>query len=76
MRATYSIYSVTDGPAWLVVAEDGTLSGTPANGDVGPNSFTIRATDFDGAFAETQLDIVVLNVNDDRSFPSIRIAGD
>jgi hypothetical protein len=68
-------YSVTSGPAWLALAEDGTLSGTPGNGDVGLNSFTVRATDPDGAFAEIQLGIVVLNVNDPPAFTADPISG-
>jgi hypothetical protein len=69
-------YSLSDGPAWLVVAEDGTLSGTPENDDAGPNSFTIRVTDLAGAFAEAQLDIIVLNVNDAPEFAFDPLAGD
>ena len=69
------VYSLTDGPAWLIVAEDGTLSGTPENGDVGTNSFTIRATDLDGAFAEAQFNITVLNTNDPPEFSTDPIIG-
>jgi hypothetical protein len=68
-------YSVTSGPAWLALAEDGTLSGTPGNGDVGLNTFTVRATDPDGAFAEIQLGIAVLNVNDPPAFTTDPVAG-
>jgi len=52
-------FSKTAGPAWLEVAGNGTLSGMPGNGDVGPNSFTVRVTDLAGAHAEAQLDITV-----------------
>ena len=52
------------GPAWLNVAADGVLSGTPSNGEVGPNSFTVRVTDAAGAFDEAALSITVTNVND------------
>jgi len=38
-------YDKTDGPAWLRVAADGTLSGTPAAADVGGNRFMVRVTD-------------------------------
>jgi len=38
-------YSKSDGPAWLVVATDGTLSGTPAVSDIGENTFTVVADD-------------------------------
>jgi hypothetical protein len=69
------VFSISDGPAWLIVGEDGTLSGTPENADVGPNSFTIRVTDSAGAFAEAQLDITVLNVNDEPAFAADPIIG-
>ncbi len=38
-------FDKTDGPAWLRVAADGTLSGTPAAADVGVNKFMVRVTD-------------------------------
>jgi autotransporter-associated beta strand protein len=38
-------YSKASGPAWLNVAADGTLSGTPTSGDGGTNYFTIAASD-------------------------------
>ncbi|MEO7098754.1 MAG: LamG-like jellyroll fold domain-containing protein, partial [Luteolibacter sp.] len=53
-------FSKTSGPAWLTVAADGTLSGTPAVGDVGLNSFTVRVTDDASAFSEATLNITVL----------------
>ena len=63
-------YSRVIGPAWLSVAPDGTLSGTPGNGDVGVNVFTIRATDSLGASADVSLNIAVSNVNGAPAFPS------
>ncbi|MEP2774657.1 MAG: putative Ig domain-containing protein [Luteolibacter sp.] len=38
-------YSKAAGPAWLSVASDGTLSGTPGAADVGHNTFTIQVND-------------------------------
>jgi hypothetical protein len=38
-------YSKVSGPAWLKVASDGSLSGAPGKANVGPNVFTVRATD-------------------------------
>jgi lysophospholipase L1-like esterase len=38
-------FTKQNGPAWLVVANDGTLSGTPHSDDVGINEFTIVVTD-------------------------------
>ena len=39
------LYVKMDGAAWLLVATNGDLSGTPTNEDVGLNVFTIRAID-------------------------------
>src|SRR5208282_5104372 len=36
------------GPAWLSVATDGTLSGTPAVADIGANMFTVSLADTNG----------------------------
>lgn len=38
-------YSKQDGPAWLEVASDGKLSGTPQSDDVGLNQFTLAVSD-------------------------------
>ena len=56
------VFSKSAGPAWLEVATDGSLSGTPGNGDAGPNGFTLRVTDGGGLFAEMKLEIMVLSV--------------
>lgn len=37
-------YSKVSGPAWLSVAADGTLSGTPGSTDAGVNEFVVRVT--------------------------------
>jgi len=58
------IYSKVSGPAWLSLATDGTLTGTPLNDDVGINAFTVRTTDAGGLFADATLNITVDNVND------------
>jgi autotransporter-associated beta strand protein len=42
-------YSKASGPAWLTVASDGTLSGTPTATDGGTNAFVVRVTDTAGA---------------------------
>lgn len=52
-------FSKVSGPDWLTVAPDGALSGTPAQGDVGANRFTVRVTDAWGAYDEATLDIRV-----------------
>jgi hypothetical protein len=46
-------------PAWLTVASDGTLSGTPGTGDVGLNTFTITVDDNQGGVDTATLNITV-----------------
>jgi hypothetical protein len=46
------------------VAPDGTLSGTPGNGDTGSNSFTVSVTDNIAAPVNAVLNIAVINTND------------
>lgn len=46
-------FSKTAGPAWLTVAANGALSGTPAAGDLGANSFSIQVTDPVSALSST-----------------------
>lgn len=57
-------YSKLSGPAWLAVAANGALSGTPANSDVGENYFVVRVADPLGATDDAALRITVTNVND------------
>ncbi|BCU79359.1 LamG-like jellyroll fold domain-containing protein [Luteolibacter sp. LG18] len=52
-------FSKTGGPAWLTVAAAGTLGGTPPPGSAGANTFTVRATDPAGLYAETTLNVTV-----------------
>jgi fibronectin type 3 domain-containing protein len=54
------VYSKVSGPAWLAVAADGTLSGTPAESDVGVNTFAVRVTDSTGAFTDATITVTVL----------------
>ncbi|MEY4386383.1 MAG: hypothetical protein RLY20_1666 [Verrucomicrobiota bacterium] len=54
-------FSKLNGPAWLTVAANGTLSGVPGATDVGTNSFIVRVTDTSGASSEAELQIVVVN---------------
>jgi hypothetical protein len=55
-------FSKISGPAWLNVAADGTLSGTPGAGNVGVNSFTVHVTDNSGASDDATLNITVLGI--------------
>lgn len=53
-------YTKLSGPAWLSIASDGHLSGTPTAADAGTNSFTVRAQALSGLSATGTLRIVVL----------------
>jgi hypothetical protein len=53
------VFSKTDGPAWLIVNEDGSLSGTPAETDEGLNQFVVTVSDALGAIDSTTLLITV-----------------
>jgi hypothetical protein len=52
-------YSKVSGPAWLDVASDGTLSGTPGADDEGANAFIVRVQDTALAFDTATLNITV-----------------
>ena len=53
-------YSKVSGPAWLTVADNGTLSGTPGVGDVGANVFTVKVEDAALASDTATLNITVI----------------
>jgi len=52
-------FSKLSGPAWLSVAGNGALSGTPATGDTGINSFTVKVDDGKGGSGQAVLQITV-----------------
>jgi hypothetical protein len=54
-------FSKISGPAWLIVAANGGLSGTPTAGDAGLNIFQVRVTDSVGFLASATLHISVWN---------------
>jgi hypothetical protein len=54
-------YSKLNGPAWLSIAANGTLSGVPGAADIGTNSFIVRVADPSGASSDAELQIVVIN---------------
>jgi len=56
-------FSKLTGPSWLNVATNGVLSGMPANGDVGLNSWSVQVSDDTDTDTAT-LQITVTNVND------------
>jgi autotransporter-associated beta strand protein len=55
-------YSKFSGPAWLSVAPNGALSGTPPAGSTGLNNFVVRATDGFSAIDDAELRINVLSL--------------
>jgi hypothetical protein len=52
-------YAKTSGPAWLSVASNGALSGTPGGGDVGLNTFAVSVTDGRGGSDTGTLHVTV-----------------
>jgi uncharacterized repeat protein (TIGR01451 family) len=66
--------SATTLPAWLTLTDHGngtaTLSGTPANTDVGANTVVLRVTDSGGLIDTQAFTITVANVNDAPFFTS------
>lgn len=54
-------FSKIAGPAWLSVAANGVLSGSPAIGDVGLNTFTVRVTDAAAHYDDAVLRITVIH---------------
>src|ERR1019366_1372058 len=56
-------YSKISGPAWLNVAADGTLTGTPTPSDGGTNIFIVRVPDAAGASAFAGLSIATIGFN-------------
>jgi hypothetical protein len=52
-------FSKVSGPAWLSVATDGSLSGTPLSSDVGNNSFVVSVTDPSGLPNTATMNIAV-----------------
>ena len=64
-------------PDWLTLTDNGdgtaTLTGTPANKDVGANNVVLRVTDSTGQSVEQSFTITVDNINDAPSFSSTPI---
>ena len=52
-------FAKLSGPAWLAVAQDGSLTGVPTSADGGVNNFYVRVTDANGAIHGTMLQITV-----------------
>ena len=54
-------FSKLEGPDWLTISPDGTLSGKPGTGDIGPNIFTVQVSDFSAETATATLAIDVFS---------------
>jgi uncharacterized repeat protein (TIGR03803 family) len=54
-------FAKVSGPAWLIVAANGALSGTPELADLGPNSFTVSLVDANGWSSSATLPITVVH---------------
>jgi hypothetical protein len=52
-------FTKISGPAWLSVAGNGGLSGTPLSGNAGLNIFVVRATDPGGLFSTATMNVTV-----------------
>jgi uncharacterized repeat protein (TIGR03803 family) len=53
-------FALVSGPSWLNVATNGTLSGTPANSNIGTNSFVVSLTDTNGVTVSASMTILVI----------------
>jgi hypothetical protein len=53
-------FAKVTGPAWLGIAGNGALSGTPLSPDVGTNSFVVRVTDSGSLTNFTTVNIAVI----------------
>ncbi len=53
-------FAKVSGPAWLTVASNGALSGTPFSANVGTNSFLVRVTDSGSLSNTATMNITVL----------------
>lgn len=52
-------FSKVNGPAWLTILNDGSMYGTPDDGDRATNTFTVRVVDGNGGFDHAELRIFV-----------------
>ncbi|MCC5806286.1 MAG: right-handed parallel beta-helix repeat-containing protein [Opitutales bacterium] len=66
-------FAKVSGPAWLTVAPDGTLGGTPDAADTGLNTFEVRATDAAGGEHVVTLQVLVAAPNPDPATPPVGV---
>jgi endonuclease/exonuclease/phosphatase family metal-dependent hydrolase len=65
-------FSKVSGPSWLQVSAAGAISGTPASGDAGTNSFVLRATDLLGNSSTATMAIPVFIAGQEQ-VPELRV---
>lgn len=72
-----SLSYTVSGPDWLSVDADGTLSGTPADGDNGVSTVTVTATDTSGESVSATFEINVADtvVSDENDFDDVLPGG-
>lgn len=63
-------FTKLSGPAWLNVATNGVVSGTPLEPDAGLNQWVVRVTDSTGLWDETTVQLFVIPFNDPPVFTS------
>ena len=61
-------FRIISGPEWLSLSDDGVLTGTPANADVGKDLLMVELSDTARSTLQKEFDIVVENVNDQPVF--------
>jgi hypothetical protein len=69
------VFAKLTGPAWLTVAANGNLTGTPGPGNLGTNTFTVRVTDSTGFSDDATVQIFVLDPTPPVIVPGATVAG-
>jgi len=62
-------FAKLNGPSWLVVEPDGSLSGTPSATDVGTNTFSVIVTDSTGQASTAIMNVPVIQIS-----PNLHVA--
>ena len=57
-------FTKISGPEWLIIAENGDISGVPGKYDLGENVFKVRVSSSDGISDDTTITVNVANIND------------
>jgi len=68
-QATRLVFSKISGPAWAAVEANGNLRGTPSHGDIGTNTFLIRATEPGGLYSDLVVHLTVIKSEPTLAWP-------